>query len=71
MKVECKLKGLMEAKGLNQAQVAEATGLSPTTIGKLYRNQFERIDKTTLITLCKHFRVGLNELFEVVFEKGD
>lgn len=67
----CKLKRLMEDEGLNQLQVSEATGLSPTTVGKLYRNQFERIDKATLITLCKYFRVGISELFEVIFEEED
>lgn len=67
----CKLKRLMEDKDLNQLQVSEATGLSPTTVGKLYRNQFERIDKATLITLCKYFRVGIEQLFEVVFEEED
>lgn len=69
--VLCKLKRLMEDEGLNQLQVSEATGLSPTTVGKLYRNQFERIDKATLITLCKYFRVGIEQLFEVVFEEED
>jgi putative transcriptional regulator len=69
MKVECKLKKIMDAKGIKQAQLAELTGLSPTTVGKLYRNQFERIDNATLITLCKYFQVGISELFEVVLEE--
>ena len=71
MKVICKLKHLMEEQGLNQTQVADATGLSPTTVGKLYRNQFERIDKDTLMALCKFFRRGIGDLFEVIFEEGD
>jgi putative transcriptional regulator len=71
MKVICKLKQIMDADGLSQLEVAEATGLSPTTVGKLYRNQFERIDKATLITLCQYFRKGIGDLFEVIFEEGD
>lgn len=71
MKVECKLKEIMDVKGIKQAQLADATGLSPTTVGKLYRNQFERIDKVTLITLCKYFHLNIGDLFEVVFEEGD
>lgn len=71
MRVICKLKQLMDKQGLSQTEVASATGLSPTTVGKLYRNQFERIDKDTLMVLCKFFRAGIGELFEVVFEEGD
>jgi len=71
MKVHCKIKELMDAKGIKQAHLAESTGLSPTTVGKLYRNQFERIDKATLITLCRFFQVGISELFEVEFETED
>lgn len=71
MRVICKLKQIMDEQGLTQIQVADATGLSPTTVGKLYRNQFERIDKDTLMALCKFFRKGIGDLFEVVFEEGD
>ncbi len=71
MKVICKLKDLMEEQGLTQIEVAQATGLSPTTVGKLYRNQFERIDKATLMSLCQFFRKGIEDIFEVVFEEGD
>ena len=39
MKVNCYLKKLMEDKSLTQLALAEATGLAPSTIGRLYRNQ--------------------------------
>ena len=71
MKVNCKIKHLMDKQNIKQSHLAEATGLSPTTVGKLYRNQFERIDKVTLITLCKFFRVGIADLFEVELEQED
>jgi DNA-binding Xre family transcriptional regulator len=70
-KTICKLKELMKKEGLNQLQLSEATGLSPTTVGNLYRNRFSRIDVSTLKTLCKYFRVGIEGLFEVVFEEED
>jgi DNA-binding Xre family transcriptional regulator len=69
MNVICKLRQLMDAEGLNQSQLADATGLSPTTVGKLYRNQFERIDKATLLVLCKFFNKNIGDLFEVIFDK--
>ncbi len=64
----CKLKNLMEKRGLSQKALAEATGISPTTVGKLYRNEFSRVDNNTTITLCKFFNVGIADLYEVVKE---
>ena len=68
MKMICKLKNLMEERGLSQKALAEAIGISPTTVGKLYRNEFSRIDNNTTITLCKFFDVGIADLYEVVKE---
>ncbi|MGB3207880.1 MAG: helix-turn-helix transcriptional regulator [Crinalium sp.] len=65
MPVICKLKDLMEERGLNQAQVARATKLSPTIIGNLYRNNFKRIDCDTAQTLKNFFACKtMNELFD-------
>lgn len=60
----------MEERGLNQKQVAEATGLSPATIGKIYNNQFNRIDNHTVTALCKYFGLkSISELIEVKLEE--
>lgn len=62
----CKLPYLMETKGINQKQLAAATGLSPTTISKLYRNQLDRFDKNTVLKLCEFFGCkSINELIEI------
>lgn len=66
MNVKCKLKELMDKEGISQLQLASETGLSPATIGKLYRDQFERIDKNTIISLCVHFKCTLTDLLELV-----
>ncbi|MBE9156004.1 helix-turn-helix transcriptional regulator [Nodosilinea sp. LEGE 06152] len=66
MKVICYLAKLMEERGLSQASLAEATGLSPNTVGKLYRNQFSRIDMETIVTLCKYLGCqSISELIEI------
>lgn len=64
-KIVCKLRQLMEERGLNQTQLAEMTKLAPGTIGKMYRSQFVRIDCDTAIVLCKFFDVDLCGLFEI------
>ena len=54
----------MKAKGLDQKTLAEVTGLSPTTVGKLYRNQYTRLDNQTIDTLVQHFKLAEpNDLF--------
>ncbi|WP_256091112.1 helix-turn-helix transcriptional regulator [Nostoc sp. KVJ20] len=68
----CKLKQLMEAENLTQTAVVEATGLSPATIGKLYRNQVGRFDENTVKSLCKFFNLkSINELLEIEWEVND
>jgi DNA-binding Xre family transcriptional regulator len=68
--VNCKLSALMQAMGVDQKTVAEGTGLSPTTVGKLCRNHFDRIDNHTAIQLCKYFGLKtLDDLIEIVWKE--
>ncbi len=55
MKLKSNLPALMNAKGVDQKTVAAETGLSPTTVSKLYRNQIDRFDRKTVETLCNYF----------------
>jgi putative transcriptional regulator len=72
MKLKSKLPELMKEKGVDQKTVAAATGLSPTTVGKLYRSHFDRIDNHTVTTLCKYFGLrNLDDLLELVWEVED
>ena len=71
-RMACKLPELMKAKKVDQKTVAAATGLSPTTVGKLYRSHFDRIDNHTVTQLCKYFGLRkLDELLELIWEEGD
>ncbi len=54
----------MEIQGLDQKTLAAETGLSPTTVGKVYRGQFNRIDNHTVKTLCLYF--GLKTISELI-----
>ncbi|MEH1907263.1 helix-turn-helix domain-containing protein [Nostoc sp.] len=66
----CKLPQLMEAKSLNQKQLAAATGLSPTTISKFYRNQLDRFDRNTVLALCQYLGCkSISELIEIEVEE--
>lgn len=70
--LKSKLPDLMKEKGVDQKTVAAATGLSPTTVGKLYRRHFDRIDNHTVTALCKYFELRkLDDLLELVWEIED
>ncbi len=60
----CRLAVLMAEKDpqLSQRQLAKETGLSPTTINKLFTNKFERVDVNTLETLCDYFNKEVGDL---------
>lgn len=67
--MKSKLPELMQVKGVDQKTVAAATGLSATTVGKLYRSHFDRIDNHTVTTLCKYFDLkDLGQLIQLVYE---
>jgi excinuclease UvrABC nuclease subunit len=71
-KLKSRLPDLMKEKGVDQKTVAAATGLSPTTVGKLYRSHFDRIDNHTVMALCKYFGLRkLDDLLELVWEVED
>jgi transcriptional regulator with XRE-family HTH domain len=65
IKMFCKLKELMDEKGISQLELSEKTGLAPTTIGRLYRNQASRFDVSTLEKLAEYFQLStVTELLE-------
>lgn len=70
--IKTKLSELMKKQGLDQKTLAARTGLSPTTVGKLYRNHFDRVDNHTITTLCKYFGIrNVGDLLEVVWEDDE
>jgi DNA-binding Xre family transcriptional regulator len=72
MIVISKLPELMSQRGLDQKTLAAKTGLSPTTVGKIYRGHFDRIDNHTVKTLCTFFGLkSINELIDIEWEDTD
>lgn len=72
MQVKSKLPALMKAKGVDQRTVANATGLSPATVGKIYRSHFDSISNHTVIALCRYFGLqSVSDLIEIVWESSD
>ena len=71
MELRSKLPELMEREGIDQKTLAAETGLSPTTVGKLYHSHFNRIDNHTVIVLCQRFKLSkLDDLIELVINES-
>jgi len=70
--MNCKLPVLMKQQNITQQALAAATGLSPTTISKLARNHFDRIDNNTVTVLCRYFKLSrIDDLIGLEIEDGD
>lgn len=58
-----KLKEMREANGMSQAELAEKTGLSRTTISKIENNEEVNINTLTIVKICEVFDVQPSEIF--------
>lgn len=66
MKLNSKLALILKERGITQRTLAQKTGLSPTTVNKLCRNYFDRVDCNTVLQICKFLQIeDLNYLFEI------
>lgn len=55
---------ILAEKRLRVADVVRATGMSKTTLHKLYNDDSTRIDFETLDKLCRFLEVQVGDLFE-------
>ena len=63
--VRVHLSRLMGEKRLKIADIERDTGLSRTTLSRLYHEKAGRLDFDTLETLCRYFDVGVADLLEI------
>jgi putative transcriptional regulator len=69
MKVRNNLRVLMAKHYLTIQDVHDKTGLSRTTISKLYNETSAKIGLDTIATLCTLFKCEVNELLYLEDEK--
>ena len=59
---------LLAERRLKVADAVRATGLSKTTLHKIYNDQSSRIDFDTIDKLCEYLEVEVGDIFEYVRE---
>ena len=60
------LSNLMVAKKTTIQDVANATGLSRTTISNMYHEKISAISFDTITKLCHYFQCSLSDLIEYI-----
>lgn len=64
-RLKCRLKQIMDSRGVSQRKLCLDTGLSNLTVAALYHDRALRYDGETLVVLLSYFGIGLSDLFEV------
>lgn len=67
--IVCNLPVLLAERRMKVADVARATGMSKTTLHKLYNGQSTRIDFETLEKLCMLLQVQVGDVLQ--FKQND
>ena len=57
---------LLAERRLKVADAVRATGVSKTTLHKIYNDQSSRIDFDTIDKLCEYLEVEIGDIFEYV-----
>ena len=68
--VRVNLSRLMGEKRVKIADVERDTGLSRTTITRLFHEKATRLDFDTLEVLCRYFEINVGDLLEVVEDQS-
>ncbi len=59
--INCRLKELMEMKGVTQTDISKATGITRPTLLSLIRNDAQSIKFSTLELLCDYFNIEIQD----------
>ncbi|OOV78871.1 helix-turn-helix domain-containing protein [Mammaliicoccus fleurettii] len=60
--IHCRLKELMEEKGVTQTDISIATGISKPTLLAILKDEAQSIKFSTIEKLCDYFNISMGEL---------
>lgn len=63
--MKVKLRSLLMQKGLTQAELAQATGIRPSTVSQLCNNVAVSFKFSHLELICKYLKCDLNDILEL------
>ncbi len=62
--VTCRLAVLLAEKRWTQRELIRRTGLHHKTISRLYRDQWQELNRNTIDNICGALNITLSELFQ-------
>ena len=65
----CNLPVLLAERRMKVADLIRMTGISKSTMHKIYNEQTSRIDFETMDKICAYLEVGVGDIFEYVEDK--
>lgn len=65
MPVECKLKEIMDQRGLSIRKVAADTGIQFESLRRIYNNETERMPLNILAKLCDYLEVDISDILKL------
>ena len=69
--IKIKVSDLLGKHKMNRKQLAETAHIRPNTVGALYDESIQRLDKDMLNNLCKVFNCTISDILEYVPDKED
>lgn len=69
--IKIKVSDLLGKHKMNKKQLTEAAHIRPNTVGALYDESIQRLDKDMLNNLCKVFNCTISDILEYVPDKED
>ena len=67
----CNLPVLLAERRMKVADLIRTTGISKSTMHKIYNEQTSRIDFETMDKLCEYLEVGVGDIFEHIREDSE
>lgn len=64
--IKCHLSRILGERRISQRKLAQESKLSTYTINKLYNEKWQKIEKETIVKLCRALDITPGELFEYV-----
>lgn len=64
--LQTNLSGILGKRRIKQLELVKKTGLSPTTVGSVYHDNWKHISRETIEKICAALEIDIVELFELV-----
>lgn len=66
--LQTNLSGILGKRRIKQTELVKRTGLSPTTIGSIYHDNWKHVSRESIEKICAALEIDISELFELVEE---